>query len=649
MHAACHRGALAVAQWLHEQGVPLDVVDIFSRQPMHDACNGGQLDVARWLHEQGVALDVVSDDGGQPMHEACSGGELAVARWLHEQGVPLDIVSNDGGQPMHFACSKGQLDVARWLHEQGVPLDVVDIYGRHPMHDACNGVHLDVAQWLHEQGVPLDVMSNSGGQPMHDACHGGALDVARWLHEQGVPLDVVSNDGGQPMHFACSGGHLGVARWLHEQGVPLDVVDNVGGQPMHFACYGGQLDVARWLHEQGVPLDVVDNLGDTPAALARRHMHDAVVAWLENLPGSSSTLGSSQPSGAATSSGTRKAAAQPDSEAMALEQKLAHELARQSAKAAEALREDGFALHPLAKTVDSNVWNALEQLIHTKDRSQLGKGKDVTRTYGEYDELRLVSAWRIDHPSKGDLYEAAKGNVIRDMQLLARRGAHKTGAQPKGLPVATATATAGFSSSAEASEAFLLHGLGADRLLSVLNRGLNERYSGTNAGTAFGEGVYLAEDVGKTDQYAAPDAAYDHSNELHRRLYGSSNRHQGSVFYVLVCRALLGYPARTREHGQSATHIDTRRSLFPMGYRELAAVPNVVPETPYHSLIVERGYRHDRYREFVLFHGEYVLPVYLLAYQRCQEGAIVHAPGASAHGADGPAASAAPARRCVMQ
>ena len=39
-------------------------------------------------------------------------------------------------------------------------------------------------------------------------------------------------------------------------------------------------------------------------------------------------------------------------------------------------------------------------------------------------------------------------------------------------------------------------GTSADVLLSVLSNGLNERFSGSNAGTAFGEGVYLAEDVG---------------------------------------------------------------------------------------------------------------------------------------------------------
>ena len=119
------------------------------------------------------------------------------------------------------------------------------------------------------------------------------------------------------------------------------------------------------------------------------------------------------------------------------------------------------------------------------------------------------------------------------------------------------------------------------------------------------------------------DAVWQGSSELHRRLYGDSNRHQGSVFYVLVCRALLGYPARTQQYKSNATHMDTGKPLFPVGFRELATIPNVTPPTHYHSLIVELGHTIVRYREFILFHGEYVCPEYLLAYHRCHNGRVV--------------------------
>ena len=157
-------------------------------------------------------------------------------------------------------------------------------------------------------------------------------------------------------------------------------------------------------------------------------------------------------------------------------------------------------------------------------RSFLGRGKDVTRSFGEYNALRLASFWKIQHPRAQRRYDVAKKDII--MTLLDRKGVHALGTLPRGQPVATATAAAGFDSTRGASEAFCLHGTSAPMLLSLLKNGLNERYSGSKTGTAFGDGIYFyfAEDVAKSDadQYSAPDVGYDKSCDLHRRLYGKS-------------------------------------------------------------------------------------------------------------------------------
>ena len=122
--------------------------------------------------------------------------------------------------------------------------------------------------------------------------------------------------------------------------------------------------------------------------------------------------------------------------------------------------------------------------------------------------------------------------------------------------------------------------------------------------------------MGKTDQYVTADSAYDPSSDLHKRLYGFHLRHPGDVFYVLVVRVALGYPIRTQKMGKDAKSMDGTQPVFPKSYRELAPVNGVTPPIIHHSLIVEVGGHIARYREFVVFHGEYVYPEYLIAYQR---------------------------------
>jgi hypothetical protein len=286
-------------------------------------------------------------------------------------------------------------------------------------------------------------------------------------------------------------------------------------------------------------------------------------------------------------------------------------------KVRRAMSADGFALRPLVLESDAQVRDSLEALLQTQHPDWLGKGKDVSKKYGPYDSLKLACAWEVDHPRNLDKYTAGKKRVQQDLEQLEKKG--KDVSYVPGLPVKT-DRVRGFNLSEACNEVILLHGTNPDRLLDLLSTGFNERFAGTNAGTAFGDGVYLAEDPGKTDQYASPDSAYDPINELHKRLYGKTMRHPGDVFYVLVVRAALGFPVRTQHMGPSATSMDNGAPIFPVSFRELSAVPGVTPAIVHHSLIAELGKVIERYREFVLFHSEYVHIDYVLAYHRCNGG-----------------------------
>jgi hypothetical protein len=289
-------------------------------------------------------------------------------------------------------------------------------------------------------------------------------------------------------------------------------------------------------------------------------------------------------------------------------------------KAQKALLEDGFALRPLlaSDANDAHVRRSLEALLQTERPEWLGKGKDVQKKYGPYDSLKLACAWKVNHPRNREKYRGGVKRVQEEMDLLKKKG--KDVDKVPGLPVRTARAAEGFTMEAGANEAILLHGTNPDRLLALLSKGLNERYAGTNAGTAFGDGIYCAEDPGKTDQYVGADSVYDPSSELHKRLYGRTVRHPSDVFYVLVVRAALGFPVRTQHMGQSATSMDHGARIFPISFRELSDVPGVLPPICHHSLIAELGIHIERYREFVLFHSEYVHIDYLIAYHRYNGG-----------------------------
>ena len=279
----------------------------------------------------------------------------------------------------------------------------------------------------------------------------------------------------------------------------------------------------------------------------------------------------------------------------------------QPSLARTARANDGFALIALDRRNDANLWATLQSLLQT-DPTQLSRGRDV-RQPGVYSRLELACAWRLEHPKLWDRYVSGQQQIQEQLARLRRNGAALSSL---GLKTDRAHLPGGMN--AEANERVLMHGTKPDMLLSILSNGPNEHFSRG----IFGHGTYFAEDVGKNDQYVTTDVAHDTSGarkELHQRLFAKV-RHPGRLHYLLVCRVSLGHSVRTQD-GQTSMD-GGGGSIFATGdKRELAAVPRASPPVHFHSLVAETGGPHiARFREFIVFHGSYIYPEYLVAYQR---------------------------------
>ena len=67
---------------------------------------------------------------------------------------------------------------------------------------------------------------------------------------------------------------------------------------------------------------------------------------------------------------------------------------------------------------------------------------------------------------------------------------------------------------------------------------------------------------------------------------------------MLVCRVALGHHVRTHANGRGATSVDEpAQRIFPVSFRELAAVPGITPPVHYHALLADVLGVGARYRE----------------------------------------------------
>jgi hypothetical protein len=148
----------------------------------------------------------------------------------------------------------------------------------------------------------------------------------------------------------------------------------------------------------------------------------------------------------------------------------------------------GLALEDLRDS--ANVLKALDECLQPEDNSQLGKGKDATGWGGiavSRRRFQLQRAWRVHNRALWAKY-GAELSVVADQ--ITQVPEHR--ARPIDFRAAFEAATAALPGTmhADTNEHYLISGVPKDKVHTILTTGMNERFSGSNAGTMFGEGVY---------------------------------------------------------------------------------------------------------------------------------------------------------------
>ena len=108
--------------------------------------------------------------------------------------------------------------------------------------------------------------------------------------------------------------------------------------------------------------------------------------------------------------------------------------------------------------------------------------------------------------------------------------------------------------------------------------------AGSNAGTLFGRGIYLAECVSKSDEYTEEEAG---------------------VRTILICRATLGRVLYTDAQRPNVGDLEQR-----CGYEQAPG------KGQYDSVLGDREKCSGTYREFIVYDDDFVYPDFIVKYRR---------------------------------
>jgi hypothetical protein len=128
-------------------------------------------------------------------------------------------------------------------------------------------------------------------------------------------------------------------------------------------------------------------------------------------------------------------------------------------------------------------------------------------------------------------------------------------------------------------EALLAHGTNPSSAMGILKSGFVLNHAGKSTGTMFGYGIYLAECVSKSDEYARED---------------NGGTYPG-LYALLICRTLVGNPHIVQDAGDHIPAAKAKGADCVCGDRETKV---------------------GTYREFVFFDERQVIPEYAVIYKR---------------------------------
>jgi len=137
----------------------------------------------------------------------------------------------------------------------------------------------------------------------------------------------------------------------------------------------------------------------------------------------------------------------------------------------------------------------------------------------------------------------------------------------------------------ELNEVYLWHGTNVRTALSIAQDDFKVDLAGSNVGTMYGRGAYLAESSTKADEYASdePGGYYD------------------GVFAILLCRTVMGKFFLTTERDESAG--------------------DKVATGEFDSTLGDRVKSVGTFREFVVYDGDQLYPEYVVLYTRVDKSA----------------------------
>ena len=267
LHKACHKGKLALAQYLVEKYPDmLAIRNNTGQSPYLVSGFSGSVELVKFLISRGCDVMDKDSEGWAVLHKACHKGKLALAQYLVEKYPDMLTIRNKGGRsPYLVAGYSGSVELVKFLISQGCDVRNKDSNGQTVLHNACQEGKLELAQYLVENySDMLTIRDNAGRSPYVVAGYSGSVELVNYLTSKGCDVMEKSSNGWTVLHNACKEGKLELVQHLVENYPDmLTIRDKAGKTPYLATGFSGSVELVKFLISRGCDVRDKDSEGWT--------------------------------------------------------------------------------------------------------------------------------------------------------------------------------------------------------------------------------------------------------------------------------------------------------------------------------------------------------------------------------------------------
>jgi ankyrin repeat protein len=250
-HRSAQLGSLNIAEYLIEQGVPINEKDSTGTTALISAVKNGHPEIVQLLLAKGADPNIQEDGGlkATALMQAASSNNVSITSNLINRGANVDATDVNGDTAINWATFNGNVDVMKLLVQNGVDLEIKSKHGM-PVDVAFRLWHADsVAEVFKEAGFGDRLAKEE--MKLILAIENEDIQSIKRILSKGTSPNMVDELGSPLLHLASEKGNQKVVELLFAEGADLNKLNRVGQSALAIAARFGHLYLVQYFLDKG--------------------------------------------------------------------------------------------------------------------------------------------------------------------------------------------------------------------------------------------------------------------------------------------------------------------------------------------------------------------------------------------------------------